>query len=242
MPTSPEASADGTLTSHSCDGGYEIRIKVVPGKTYPAGAKRDIMKGGGLGEEKPPNQQEHKVGEIPQVEKTFTRYDASYPFMNEKGVIIGETTIGGRRELYSDEGLFDIMELERPRARAWVHRTRSHPDHGRVRREIRLRRQRRVPDGGRREGSLAVRDLSAGGHRDRRRLGGQAHSAGEVGVSANVSRITTLTDDPNFTMHSKNVYDVAEKLGWWKKASPSCSTGSTGWPAPRGRTAGSGGC
>ena len=113
MPTSPEASADGTLTSHSCDGGYEIRIKVVPGKTYPAGAKRDIMKGGGLGEEKPPNQQEHKVGEIPQVEKTFTRYDASYPFMNEKGVIIGETTIGGRRELYSDEGLFDIMELER---------------------------------------------------------------------------------------------------------------------------------
>ena len=37
MPTSPEASADGTLTSHSCDGGYEIRIKVVPGKTYPAG-------------------------------------------------------------------------------------------------------------------------------------------------------------------------------------------------------------
>jgi len=45
MPTSPEASADGTLTSHSCDGGYEIRIKVVPGKTYPAGAKRDIMKG-----------------------------------------------------------------------------------------------------------------------------------------------------------------------------------------------------
>jgi len=32
MPTSPEASADGTLTSHSCDGGYEIRIKVVPGK------------------------------------------------------------------------------------------------------------------------------------------------------------------------------------------------------------------
>jgi dipeptidase len=39
-------------------------------------------------------------------------------------------------------------------------------------------------------------------------------------VSANVSRITTLTDDPNFTMHSKNVYEVAEKLGWWKKGEP----------------------
>ena len=55
VPVSPETSADGTLTSHSCDGGYEVRIKVVPGKSYPAGAKREIMKGGGLGEEKPPN-------------------------------------------------------------------------------------------------------------------------------------------------------------------------------------------
>jgi dipeptidase len=113
VPTSPETSADGTLTSHSCDGGYEIRIKVVPGRSYPAGAKRDIMKGGGLGEEKPPERQERKVGDMPQVAQTFTRYDASYPFMNEKGVIIGETTIGGRRELYNDEGLMDIMELER---------------------------------------------------------------------------------------------------------------------------------
>ena len=82
MPTSPEASADGTLTSHSCDGGYEIRIKVVPGKMYPAGTKREVMKGGGLGEEKPPQGQEHKAGEIEQVAQTFTRYDASYPFMN----------------------------------------------------------------------------------------------------------------------------------------------------------------
>ncbi len=49
VPVSPEASADGTLTSHSCDGGYEVRIHVVPGAKYPAGAKRDVMKGGGLG-------------------------------------------------------------------------------------------------------------------------------------------------------------------------------------------------
>ena len=45
---------------------------------------------------KPATRQEKKVGEIPEVAKTFTRYDAAYPFMNEKGVIIGETTIGGR--------------------------------------------------------------------------------------------------------------------------------------------------
>jgi dipeptidase len=220
MPTSPEASAEGTLTSHSCDGGYEIRIKVVPGRTYPAGAKRDIMKGGGLGEEKPPNQQEHKVGEIPQVEKTFTRYDASYPFMNEKGVIIGETTIGGRRELYSDEGLFDIMELERLAL-----------ERGSTAREvIRIMGEFAEKYGYGDSGEcLTVGDpkevwqfeiFGPGATEIGAVWAAKRIPPGEVGVSANVSRITTLTDDPNFTMHSANVYDVAEKLGWWKKGEP----------------------
>ena len=40
---------------------------------------------------------------------------------------------------------------------------------------------------------------------------------GEVGVSANVSRITTLDDNPDLTMYSKSVYTVAEANGWWKK-------------------------
>ena len=39
-------------------------------------------------------------------------------------------------------------------------------------------------------------------------------------MSANRSRITTLDNDPNMSMFSKNVYDVAEKNGWWKKGEP----------------------
>jgi dipeptidase len=220
VPTSPEASADGTLTSHSCDGGYEIRIKVVPGKTYPAGAMRDVMKGGGLGEEKPAPVQERKVGEIPQVEKTFTRYDASYPFLNEKGVIIGETTIGGRRELYNEDGIFDIMELERLAL-----------ERGSTAREvIRIMGEFAEKYGYGDSGEcLTVGDSSevwqfeifGAGSVD---LGAvwaaKRIPPGEVGVSANISRITTLTDDPNFTMYSKNVYDVAERNAWWKKGDP----------------------
>jgi dipeptidase len=220
VPTSPEASADGTLTSHSCDGGYEIRIKVVPGKAYPAGAKRDVMKGGGLGEEKPLQFQEHKVGEIPQVAQTFTRYDASYPFMNEKGVIIGETTIGGRRELYSDEGQFDIMELERLAL-----------ERGSTAREaIQIMGEFAEKYGYGDSGEcLTVGDakevwqfeIFGPGATDIGAVwAAKRIPPGEVGVSANVSRITTLTDDPNFTMYSKNVYDVAEKNGWWKKGEP----------------------
>ncbi len=220
MPTSPEASAEGTLTTHSCDGGYEIRIKVVPGQKYPAGTMRAVMKGGGLGEEKPPNRQEVKVGEIPQVAETFTRYDASYPFMNEKGVIIGETTIGGRRELFNDEGIFDIMELQRLAL-----------ERGATAREvIRIMGEFAEKYGYGDSGEcLTVGDakevwqfeiFGAGAIEKGAVWAAKRIPAGEVGVSANRSRITTLTDDPNFTMYSKNVYDVAEANGWWKKGQP----------------------
>jgi dipeptidase len=238
MPTSPEASADGTLTSHSCDGGYEIRIKVVPGKMYPAGTKREVMKGGGLGEEKPPQGQEHKAGEIEQVAQTFTRYDASYPFMNEKGVIIGETTIGGRRELYSDEGIFDIMELER----LALERAST------AREAIQIMGEFAEKYGYGDSGEcLTVGDakevwqfeIFGPGATDIGAVwAAKRIPAGEVGVSANVSRITTLTTDPNQTMFSKNVYDVAEKNGWWKKGDPFLFNrifGMSGQPRPNRR-------
>jgi len=35
VPTSPETSADGTLTSHSCDGGYEIGSRWCPASPTP---------------------------------------------------------------------------------------------------------------------------------------------------------------------------------------------------------------
>jgi len=238
VPTSPEASADGTLTSHSCDGGYEIRIRVVPGKAYPAGAMRDVMKGGGLGEEKPAPVQERKVGEIPQVEKTFTRYDASYPFMNEKGVIIGETTIGGRRELYNEDGIFDIMELER----LALERGSS------AREVIRIMGEFAEKYGYGDSGEcLTVGDskevwqfeiFGAGAVDLGAVWAAKRIPPGEVGVSANVSRITTLTDDPNETMYSKNVYDVAEKNGWWKKGEAflfNHAFGMSGPPRPNRR-------
>jgi dipeptidase len=238
VPTSPETSADGTLTSHSCDGGYEIRIKVVPGRSYPAGAKRDIMKGGGLGEEKPPERQERKVGDMPQVAQTFTRYDASYPFMNEKGVIIGETTIGGRRELYNDEGLMDIMELER------IALERASTAREAIAIMGEMAEKYGYGDSGE---CLTVGDakevwqfeiFGPGPAEQGAVWAAKRIPPGEVGVSANRSRITTLTTDPNFTMHSKNVYAVAESMGWWKKGDPFLFNrifGMSGAPTPNRR-------
>jgi dipeptidase len=238
VPVSPEASPDGTLTSHSCDGGYEVRIKVVPGKSYPADAKRDVMKGGGLGEEKPPNQQERRVGEIPQVAQTFTRYDASYPFMNEKGVIIGETTIGGRRELYNDEGLFDIMELER------LALERASTAREAIKIMAEFAEKYGYGDSGE---CLTVGDakevwqfeiFGAGPAEVGAVWAAKRIPPGEVGVSANRSRITTLDDNPDATMYSKNVHAVAEENGWWKKGEPflfNRAFGMSGAPTPNRR-------
>ena len=57
-----------------------------------------------------------------------------------------------------------------------------------------------------------------------------------------VSRITTLTDDPNFSMYSKNVYAVAEAHGWWKKGDPFLFNRAFGMSGRRGPTAASGAC
>ncbi|HSK10190.1 MAG TPA: C69 family dipeptidase, partial [Vicinamibacterales bacterium] len=61
---------------------------------------------------------------------------------------------------------------------------------------------------------------------------------GEIGVSANRSRITTLDGGPDFIMHSSNVQQVAEENGWWKKGEPfvfNRAFGMAGVPTPNRR-------
>src|SRR5512138_2191348 len=50
IPVDKEATVDGScMTSHSCDGHYEVRVHIVQGGTHAKGAVRPVMKGGGLG-------------------------------------------------------------------------------------------------------------------------------------------------------------------------------------------------
>ena len=212
MPISKEASADGSvMTSHSCDGHYEFRIHVVPGKKSAPGTMRPIMKGGGLGADRP---QAKQVGEIPEVEQTFTRYDASYPFMNEKQVIMGETTIGGRRELYNDEGLFDIMELQR----LALERAST------AREAIRIMGEFATKYGYGDSGEcLTVGDGNEVWHFEIFGAGAVEKGAvwaavripaGHVGVSANRPRIPELKlEDKDHYMASENVFQVAKDDG-----------------------------
>ncbi|MGD9552717.1 MAG: peptidase C69, partial [Candidatus Caldatribacteriota bacterium] len=68
-----DASVDGSvMTTHTCDGWYDARLVVVPGQTFEPGAMTPIYKNICINSR--PNVELVKVGEIPQVEKTYTYY------------------------------------------------------------------------------------------------------------------------------------------------------------------------
>jgi len=212
------ASVDGSvMTTHSCDGNYEFRIHLVPAQKHPQCALKPVFKGGGRGRERA---QAHVAGEIPAVEQTYARFDAAYPFMNEKQVAIGETTIGGRRELRNDEGLFDIMALERIalerastareaiRIMGSLATTYGYGDYGECLTVVDPKEAWMFEVFG--AGPIEIGAVWAA-----RRI-----PDGEVGVSANRSRITTLDlDDADNYLASENVFSLAEEMGWWDSGS-----------------------
>ena len=211
---SKSASSDGSvMTTHAVDGNFEFRIGLVDAKDHPIGTMRPVMKGGGRGRER---EQARRIGEIPEIKHTFARFDASYSFMNEKQVAIGETTIGGHRELYNDEGLFDIMELQR------IALERANTAREAIRIMGGLATEYGYSDYGE---CLTVIDkneawffeiFGAGPIESGAVWAARRIPDGEVGVSANRSRITTLDlSDPDHCMASENVFSLAEEMGYW---------------------------
>jgi dipeptidase len=108
------ASVDGsTMTSHSCDSGTDRTwMTVVPNAKHNPGEMAKVYyepkrtKG-------PGDPDRLETGEIPQVAETYAFLNAAYPIMNEHQLAIGETTIGSRRELMSENGIIDAPELYR---------------------------------------------------------------------------------------------------------------------------------
>ncbi|MGM9589193.1 MAG: dipeptidase [Faecousia sp.] len=102
-----DASADGsTMVSHSVDGWYDERIEIVKGGTHAEGEMVDIYRD--------PCQDGYRevqlVGQIPQVAETYTYFDTGYPFMNEKGVTIGEHTWSGDyNAFYNDQAALLVI-------------------------------------------------------------------------------------------------------------------------------------
>ena len=213
-----KASVDGaTMTSHSCDSGTDRTwINRVPRKTHPKGAMAPIFKRSKRTKGPDDPNTENKIGEIPQVPVTYGYINTAYAVMNEHQLAIGETTFGGKRELYSKNGLIDAPELYR----LILERAKTAREAIKVADE--LTKEYGYIDVGE---CFTFADPNEvwffeilGPGKDKK---GAVWAAvripdEEISISANASRIRTLDlkDKDNY-MASDNVYSLAEEMGWW---------------------------
>ncbi len=215
------ASVDGsTMTSHSCDSGTDRTwITIEPHRKYKSGEMAKLYLE--PKRTKMPNDPERMdIGEIPQVPETYAFLNAAYPVMNEHQLAIGETTIGGRRELVSSEGIIDAPEL----FRLVLERAKTAREAIRIADE--LTRKHGYNDWGE---CFTFADPKEVWHFEiygpgRGKIGAvwaaQRVPDDEIGVSANASRLRQLDlANAEFFMASTNVLSLAEDMGFWSSSS-----------------------
>jgi dipeptidase len=215
------ASADGsTMTSHSCDSGSDRTwISIVPNRKHRPGETAKLYLEPKLAKG-PDDPERLEAGEIPQVPETYAFLNAAYPIMNEHQLAIGETTIGGRRELVSQAGMIDAPEL----FRLCLERAKTAREAIRVADE--LTALYGYDDWGECFTFADPREVwqfeifGPGKGKKGAVWAAQRVPDDEIGVSANASRIRTLdlTDKERF-LASANVLSLAEEMGFWSKGS-----------------------
>jgi len=211
------ATVDGSvITCHTCDGPYRTWLNIVPHQTWPDKSMNKIYAGKMHTEFPDDLRGVIQTGEIPQVPETYRFLNTAYPCLNEHGLAIGETTIGGRRELVNPEGMFMIEEVER----LILERCRT------AREAIRLAgdlvEQYGYGDYGE---CITIADGKEVWHFEIFGAGPLEKGAvwaavripdDHVGISANIPRISEINlKDPDRYMASDNVFKVAEDMGWW---------------------------
>jgi len=212
------ASEDGSvMTAHTCDGPYRTWLNIVPHAKAPEGTKNKIYSGKMHTETSTDLRGMIQTGEIPQAAETAQFMNTAYPCMNEYGLAIGETTIGGRRELYNQEGMFMIEEIER------IVLERCKTAREAIKLAGELIKQYGYGDGGE---CITIADAKEVWHFEVMGAGplekGGVWAAvripdDHVGLSANIPRISEINlKDPDHYMASDNVFKVAQDMGWWK--------------------------
>ncbi len=215
------ASADGsTMTSHSCDSGTDRTwMTMEPGRTFAAGSTAKVYLEPKRSK-KPDDPERLDAGEIPQVAQTYGFLNAAYPIMNEVQLAIGETTIGGRRELVSDAGILDAPELYR----LCLERAKTAREAIRVLDE--LTKAYGYNDWGEcftfaDPKEVWFLEIYGPGKGKKGAVWAAVRIPDdEIGVSANAGRIRKLDlKNKDFVAASANVTAVAAEYGWWNPKS-----------------------
>jgi len=214
------ASADGsTMTSHSCDSGSDRTwMTIVPNRKHKPGELAKIYLEPKL-TKGPDDPDRLETGEIPQAAETYAYLNAAYPIMNEHQLAIGETTIGGRRELVSEAGIIDAPELYR----LCLERAKTAREAIRVAGELAAKYG--YNDWGECFTFADPKEVwqfeiyGPGKGKKGAVWAAQRVPDDEIGVSANAGRIRRidLANGDSF-MVSVNVMSLAEEMGFWSKA------------------------
>lgn len=223
MGVGKDASADGSvMVTHTCDGWYDHRIQIIPGGKHTVGEMVEIYRD--PCNDTRPNKVPEKVGEIPQVEETYSYFHIGYPFMNEKQVMMGEFTWSGREEVSNPQGLLVIANLEQlALARAATAREAIEVMGA-------LAEEYGYCDGGETlivgdKNEVWVFEVCGGGMLWEPGSGKPgAHWAAqripddEMFVGANRSRIGVIDfDDKENFMYSTDITQLSKELGWWSE-------------------------
>jgi len=211
------ATVDGSvITTHACDGNYRQWVNIVPARKNNYDAKRQIY-WGNLHTETPSDMKGKTLkGEIPEAPSTYSYMNTGYPCINEKQLAMGETTIGGKRELRNENGMFLIEELQA------VALERCATAREAIKLMGKLATEYGYADFGE---CLTVADTKEVWHFEIFGAGPEEIGAvwaavripdDHIGVSANIPRISEINlKDPDHYMASDNVYELAEDMGFW---------------------------
>jgi dipeptidase len=211
------ATVDGSvITCHTCDGPYRQWLNIVPRQTWPDKSMNKVYSGKMHTETSTDLRGIVQTGEIPQVPETYRFLNTAYPAMNEHGLVIGETTIGGRNELVNNEGMFMIEELER------IALERCKTAREAIKLIGELVKQYGYGDYGE---CITIADGKEVWHFEIMGAGPLEKGAvwaavripdDHVGISANIPRIPEIDPkNPDRYMASENVFQVAQDMGWW---------------------------
>jgi dipeptidase len=215
------ATVDGSvITCHTCDGRYRQWLNIVPGQDWPEKSMNKVYSGKMHTETSKDLVGILQTGEVPQAPKTYRFLNTAYPCLNEHGLAIGETTIGGRRELVNNEGMFMIEELER------IALERCKTAREAIKLIGELVKQYGYGDMGE---CITIADgkevwhfeIMGAGPLEKGAVWAAARIPDDhVGISANIPRIAEIDlKNPDRYMASENVFQVAQDMGWWDPAS-----------------------
>jgi dipeptidase len=216
------ASYDGSVMTSHTDDSHRTRswMQMVPAKDWPEGSTTPMYKRVQDNTKAMPIYAHNKIGEIPQVKHTYAFLNTAYPSINEHQLAIGESTFGGRDTLQSDKGIIDCQRL----VQLMLERTTT------AREAIKMADDLLMKYGWSDYGEvLTIADTKEVWHFEvvgpgKGNIGAvwvaQRVPDDEVGVNANASTIGEIDlKNKDFFMASKNIYSVAEKMGFWNKKS-----------------------